>query len=215
MLGCSCPTPVSAVSNPSTRGIAPQCHHCTSSAPSILQSALPFPQCPRCSPKSSQYHQCPQCPTAALPVPHRAPSSPPVPHSQDAPLNLVHGLEAAPGLPGGLDELGYLLLHLGIPGQEFVGARGERPQRSVMSIPSLTHPLSELHLLAFLLLLQLLHASSLFWSGQGGSGQGGTPKSRGGPRGRGQHHSGGVSERGRGVAWDGRGAARDRTRDSG
>lgn len=105
-----------------------------------------------------------------------APQCPPtVPHSQDAPLNLVHGLEPAPGLPGGLDELGHLLLHLGTqsrPGgpRNLWGPAGSCPEMPSDACPH-THPLSELNLLALVLLLQLLHASSLFWSGQGGSGR--------------------------------------------
>lgn len=150
ILGCSRPIPMSPVSNPSIRSTAPQWHHCTRPVPSILSSALS---------------------TTSVPSAH------PGPHSQDAPLYFVHGLEPAPGLPSGLDELGYLLLHLGTHGQarqaqEFVGARGEChcPKMPSAACPP-THPFSELDLLALVLLLQLLHASSLFWRGQGGSGR--------------------------------------------
>lgn len=85
--------------------------------------------------------------------------------------------------------------HTGSPGgpRNLGGARGEWPEMPSDACPP-THPLSELDLLALLLLLQLLHASGLFWSGQGGSGRQGPPKTSGGRRGRGQHHPGGVTE---------------------
>lgn len=82
--------------------------------------------------------------------------------------------------------------HTGRPGgpRNLWGPAGSCPEMPSDACPP-THPFSELNLLALVLLLQLLHASSLFWGGQGGSGRRGPPpKTRGGHRGRGQHHFG-------------------------
>ena len=66
-------------------------------------------------------------PCCRVPPPIVSPPSPPCcppPGSQDAALNLIHGLEATPRLPAGLDEGRNLLLHLGGGGTKRGGVNG-------------------------------------------------------------------------------------------
>lgn len=105
----------------------PQLPHGGAATPGSSSPVLPV------SPTSPA--SVPRVPPPVSPLPLNIPSAPPsassaplpgspapppsissTPHvspSQNAPLDLVHGLEAASRLPTGLDELGHLLLHLG------------------------------------------------------------------------------------------------------